>query len=208
MAAYSSADYDARLRQREAAKERARRSAEARYRAEADRDVWPQTPEEAEAEPPPREQRTPRRPPTHGPGRAAPSGDAGGSPLAGTPHPLHRRLPRPRPVQAAREAGQVATTTGSATWRLLHGKSFSVADAVLGLVGYAALINLIHGGPAQLRGWFGAKFLNRPWHPATTATTAETTAPATTAPAPAPGASTPRTTAYVVPGTQQAGVAA
>lgn len=37
------------------------------------------------------------------------------------------------------------------------------AGFLLGLIGYALLINFLRGGRAQARGWIAAKFLNRPY---------------------------------------------
>lgn len=37
------------------------------------------------------------------------------------------------------------------------------AGVLLGMLGYAVLVNFLHGGPAQVRGWMAAKFLNKPY---------------------------------------------
>lgn len=38
---------------------------------------------------------------------------------------------------------------------------------LLGLIGYALVLNYIRGGPAAVRGWFAAKFMNKPYQPST-----------------------------------------
>lgn len=93
------------------------------------------------------------------------------------------RIARTSIGQASRPVRQLAGT-GAATTRettsLLSGhRPRSLAAAILALVGYAAALNALHGGPAQLKGWLGAKFLNRPWTPSAAA-------PSGTGPVPAP----------------------
>lgn len=90
-----------------------------------------------------------------------------------------------------RRAGSIAAGTGrqtaSETSRLLRGKRpTTLAGFILGMVGYAVTINLIHGGPAQVKGWFGAKFLNKPW---TGASSSTSTGSGSTSTSPAAGSS-------------------
>lgn len=101
---------------------------------------------------------------------------------------------RPRVGSGARRAGSIAAGTGrqtaSETSRLLRGKRpTTLAGFILGMVGYAVAINLIHGGPAQVKGWFGAKFLNKPWTGATASSTLTASGSTSTPAAPAPGSS-------------------
>lgn len=79
---------------------------------------------------------------------------------------------------AGRQGVSAARETASSTSSLLHGHKVSLAGFVLGLLGYAVGVNLLQGGPAQVRGWFDAKFLNRAYTPAKPATSTATGAPA------------------------------
>ena len=99
------------------------------------------------------------------------------------------RSPRRRPAELARSAGArasgTATETATQTRRLLRGKRpVTLAGFVLGMVGYAVAINLIHGGPAQVKGWFGAKFLNKAYTPTTSSAAAKPSSAATSPGAP------------------------
>lgn len=40
-----------------------------------------------------------------------------------------------------------------------------LAGGAMGALGYIIVINYLHGGLPQVRGWFAAKFLNRPYKP-------------------------------------------
>jgi hypothetical protein len=46
------------------------------------------------------------------------------------------------------------------------------AGFLLGLVGYALLVNFMRGGMPQVKGWIGAKFLNKPYQGSTVEATA------------------------------------
>lgn len=46
------------------------------------------------------------------------------------------------------------------------------AGFLLGLVGYALLVNFMRGGLPQVKGWIGAKFLNKPYQGSTVEATA------------------------------------
>jgi|GEM_PF-3174012 len=96
---------------------------------------------------------------------------------AGSPGP---RAPRQiaQPVRAAgSRATGTARQTASETLGLVQGKTpTTLAGFVLGMIGYAVAINLVHGGPAQVKGWFGAKFLNKPYLPASTSSSSPATA--------------------------------
>lgn len=41
-----------------------------------------------------------------------------------------------------------------------------LAGAAMGALGYVLVINYLRGGLPQVKGWFAAKFLNRPYQPA------------------------------------------
>lgn len=89
---------------------------------------------------------------------------------------------------STRSAGATATTAGGGALALISGKRpASVSAALLGMVTYAVAINFIHGGWPQVKGWLGAKFLNKPYKPAPAATSSTG---ATSTPAPAPAKAT------------------
>lgn len=43
------------------------------------------------------------------------------------------------------------------------GAAESGAGVILGMIGYALVINYLRGGYPAVRGWFGAKFINKPY---------------------------------------------
>lgn len=55
------------------------------------------------------------------------------------------------------------TSSSKASGPIAEGSGF-----LLGLIAYAMAINFLRGGPNQLKGWLGAKFLNRPYGAAVT----------------------------------------
>lgn len=63
--------------------------------------------------------------------------------------------------RAAKSSGRGAKALATGRWG-----GVSPAGLLLGFVLWAAGLNLLRGGPAQLRGWLAAKFVNRPYQPA------------------------------------------
>jgi hypothetical protein len=89
-----------------------------------------------------------------------------------------------------RSVGKGLSQVPGATGQILRGRlPATPAGAVCGLLGAALLVNWLEGGWPQVKGWLGAKFLNKvPSAPAAAATTSVTVA-------------TPAPAAVVPPGT-------
>lgn len=85
--------------------------------------------------------------------RPAPSQQQGGA-RASKPGP--KRYSGDRLERAARSSGRGAKALATGRWG-----GVSPAGLLLGFVLWAAALNLLRGGPAQLRGWLAAKFLNK-----------------------------------------------
>lgn len=68
--------------------------------------------------------------------------------------------------RAYRDTIDAGGQTASATRSILSARSpGSVAGVILGLAGYAIIINYVRYGWPGVRGWFAAKFLNKPFNP-------------------------------------------
>lgn len=77
--------------------------------------------------------------------------------------------------RAGGSVARSATTAPGATLGILQGKRpATISAGVLGVLGYALVVNYLHGGWPQVKGWLAAKFANSPYTPAPAA-------PATTA---------------------------
>ncbi len=69
-------------------------------------------------------------------------------------------------------ASSAASSAGSGLKGLVTGKGGgTIAGTVFGLVLYAMGVALLNGGPKELAGWLGAKFVNKPYVPAAAAKT-------------------------------------
>lgn len=78
----------------------------------------------------------------------------------------------PSPGSAGRKTGGKGGSSSSLRSKVASPVSkFSsddLAGAVMGALGYIIVINYLRGGLPQVRGWFAAKFLNRPYKAAAT----------------------------------------
>ncbi|MFE7413139.1 hypothetical protein [Streptomyces laurentii] len=74
-----------------------------------------------------------------------PNAPAAAAPAAGQEPPAPAELPIP---EALKRGNGGAMDTG--------------AGIVLGVVGYALLVNFLRGGPSQVKTWLAAKFVNKP----------------------------------------------
>lgn len=111
------------------------------------------------------------------------------------------------PVARLRRArlGSGVATGGRATAGLVSGKAPpSLAAGLLGVIGYAVLVNYLHGGWPQVKGWLGAKFANTPYANATSSAAGGATiipfpTPAGASPAPTASATASAATSAVAP---------
>lgn len=86
-----------------------------------------------------------------------------------------------RVSDAGGSARRAPRTIGAQTLGLVEGRRpASISAAILGVLGYAVIVNYLHGGWPQVKGWLAAKFANVPYAPAATAA-AKTPAPSSPA---------------------------
>lgn len=79
----------------------------------------------------------------------------------------------PSPGSAGRKTGGKGGSSSSLRSKVASPvmskfSSDDLAGAVMGALGYIIVINYLRGGLPQVRGWFAAKFLNRPYKAAAT----------------------------------------
>ncbi len=114
-------------------------------------------------------------------------------PEAGPPKPSDYRpggaLNNPRTTVPSSKPAAAPRGAPSAGGTAVTRAGGDVAGFLLSLIGYALVLNYLEGGPAQVRGWLAAKFLNQPYQPATSAPSAA--APPSSPAAPSTG-SAPR----------------
>ncbi len=125
---------------------------------------------------PPKPARGTSRDPEAGPPKRSDYRPGGALNNPRTTVPSPKGAPAPREVPSG--GGAVVSRAGG-----------DVAGFLLSLIGYALVLNYLEGGPAQVRGWLAAKFLNQPYQPAVTPPSA---AASPSSPAPPSTGSAPR----------------
>lgn len=86
-----------------------------------------------------------------------------------------------QPTPAPTPPGAGAGSSSGRSWRPKPPKADSAAGFLLGLALYPLVINYMKGGLPAVKGWFAAKFLNRPYNAAPAAPTAAAAPQANTA---------------------------